>query len=637
MDNNMIGKILGERYEILEVIGSGGMAVVYKARCKLLNRFVAVKVLKEHLKTDTEVVKRFSTESRAAASLSHHNIVSVYDVGETPEGLNYIVMEYVDGVTLKRYIEGKGRLGWGEACQLAYQIAMALQCAHENGIVHRDIKPHNILLTRDRTLKVADFGIARTTGSDTVIASGNNGVLGSVHYISPEQARGGYVDARSDVYSLGVVLYEMLSGKVPFDGENPVSVALMKLENEPKDIRDTAVNIPDSVAAVVMKAISKDQGERYMNAAAMAYDLKEILDGSDVTMAIHKRTTQKKQTKKTKNKKSNTTSAVIVMSVILAVLFGVGAYFFFYGGGKEYQVPDLMNMTLEEAIELAQKEGFKIEEENITYEESDEFEEGTVMNQDPGANSFVKKREIKLVISIGENAGDIEVPNVVGYDYEKAKDVLKKANLKYKKIEEDSDEDENTVIRQSPKQGTMLGEGYEVILYVSNGKGKASPTPTETNKLTPVPKLEGEDYEDASDILKKSNLKLGNVSKEESDKPAGTIISQNPKSGSESPEGSYVNIVVSSGKKVEATPTHTATTKPSSEDGELKKKTFTILLPQTESGSVHVKVVANGKTIHDKTHSSSEGEIDIPVASKKDATVEVYFDGELKHTQVVKF
>ena len=223
----LVGTVLDNRYEILEMIGSGGMATVYKAKCRVLNRYVAIKVLKDSLKYDMDVVKRFNAESRAAAGLSHPNIVQVYDVSETG-GLDYIVMEYVDGITLKDYIKSKVALPWREACEFAVQIGKALECAHKNQIIHKDIKPHNILLTRDGMIKVADFGIAQAVTTETRVADNSN--LGSVHYISPEQGRGGYIDERSDIYSLGVVLYEMLTGKLPFDGENAVAIALMKLE-----------------------------------------------------------------------------------------------------------------------------------------------------------------------------------------------------------------------------------------------------------------------------------------------------------------------------------------------------------------------------------------------------------------------
>ncbi len=617
MDNNFIGRILGGRYEILEVIGSGGMATVYKAQCKLLNRYVAVKVLNDSLMDDEEVVKRFTTESRAAASMSHYNIVSIYDVGETEEGINYIVMELVEGETLKEYIEKKGALDWREACSFAVQIARALECAHKHEIIHRDIKPHNILITKDGTLKVADFGIARTTNSDTLVASKNAGVFGSVHYISPEQARGGYVDARSDVYSLGVVLYEMVSGKLPFNAENPVSVALMKLENAPQNIRELVPDLPDEVSDIIMKAIAKEQYIRYQSAKDMAYDLREFLDGHPINVVIPKTLDEKKKEKKKKNY-----GGIILLVAILAVVLGVGSYFIFSGGSKEYQVPDLMDKTIEEAISLAKEAGFEIDEENISFVVSDEFEEGKIMKQDPGANSYVKKnRDIKLVISSGLGEGDIEVPDVVGLEYAEAAAKLRAVKLKYEKFDENSSEfAQNQVIKQSPKSGTKVTEDYEIILYVSTGE----PEETEEAELVPVPNLVGKKYNDVAKILSDAGLKIGNVSREESDRPEGEIISQSPKSNSESPKGSYVNVVVSEGIK----PTPTA---------ELKRKTFTIQLPETESGTVHLKVVANSATIYDKLHQCSDEEVDIPVAAKSDATVQVYFDGELKLTKVVEF
>ena len=633
MEYNLIGKTLGDRYEILEIVGSGGMATVYKARCRLLNRFVVVKVLKESLKNDPEMEQRFKTEARAAASLSHHNIVSVYDVGETDSGLSYIVMEFVDGITLKEYIEERRFLSWREACEFAVQIAIALECAHRHGIVHRDIKPHNIILTKEHTLKVADFGIARTTSSETVVASGKSNVFGSVNYISPEQARGGYVDARSDIYSLGVVLYEMLTGKLPFRGDNPVSVALMKIENEPEDIREAADFIPDAVADIVMKAIAKEQYARYQSAEELAIDLREVLDSGKISR-IDKKEEEDEDMPSNKRRKSkqNKNLKLVVFSIVLAIIMGVGVYSFFYGGKKEYLVPNLIDKTLEEAIEIAQEADFKIDEDKITYEASDEYEEGKIMKQTPGAENYVKKNKpIEVVISSGLGDGNIEVPQVIGYDYAKAASMLRAAKLKYRKIEEDSSEYAlNEVINQSPKAGQKVTEGYVVILRVSTGNA-ASPSPTESAKMVPVPKLVGNMYENAENTLKTANLKLGNVSREESDKPEGVIISQSPKQGSESPEGSYVNIVVSSGQAAKETPTHTPTQEP------LSKKTLTIQLPQTDSGTVHVKIVANGSTIYDKQHQCSEGEVDVTVAGRTEAKVEVYFDGVLQTTKIVDF
>lgn len=621
MEYNSVGKILGGRYEILEVVGNGGMATVYKARCRLLNRYVAVKVLKETLKSDEEVVKRFITESRAAASMSHHNIVSVYDVGETEEGLNYIVMEFVDGMTLKEYIKSKGRLNGREAFEFAYQIARALECAHAHGIIHRDIKPHNIILTSDGTLKVTDFGIARTTTSNTVKMPGNGDIFGSVQYISPEQARGGYVDARSDIYSLGVVLYEMLTGRLPFDGDNAVSVAIQKLENEPEDIRNLTDDITDGEAEIVMKAISREQYKRYQTATEAADALKAVLDGFEQKSAKKRRSGAKKK----KNK-------IGIFAAVLAIVLGAASYVYFSGGTKEYEVPDLMDMTLEEAMLAAEEAGFKINEDKITYAVSEEYEEGKIMKQTPGANTYVRRRkQITLEISSGLGNGDIQVPNVIGMDYTKAVTELRKYNLKYKKTEEDSDKPFNEVINQSPKSGTAVTENYVVILHVSNGNAEPSASPAAEPETATVPKLTDTTLENAEVLIKNAGLKKGNVSKENSDKPEGTVISQSPKSGSESPRDSYVDLVISNGKAAEATQAPKETEEP------LKKKTLTIQLPQTESGSVHVEVLANGSKIYDNRHQCSEEKIDIQVAARRDAAVEVYFDGVLQLTKTVEF
>lgn len=657
--DNLVGMVLGDRYEILEKKGTGGMATVYKAHCRLLNRYVAIKVLKESLKTDPEIVKKFSVEAKAAAGLSHHNIVSVFDVGET-DGLSYIVMEYVDGITLKEYLNKNKVLDWRQACNFAIQIGLALEHAHKNGIIHRDIKPHNILVTDDLTLKVADFGIARAVSSETVVAGGD--ALGSVHYISPEQARGGYTDARSDIYSLGVVMYEMLTGRLPFDGDNPVSIAIMKLEKEPVDCKVINLEIPQEVSQIVMKAMAREQHARYQTVMDMVVDLKSILESSQVERGTitgmteripqipvreQPEETQRRRLHKGKKKKDKLATYLVVGSILLVLVLAGGTFAFMNWGKKEVQVPNLLNKTLEEALVEIKDTDFEIDEASINYEVSEEYEEGRIMLQNPGANTYVKKNtKIKLTISSGTEEGNIPVPELENKDFDAAVRLLKDAGLEYEKIEEESSTYElNYVISQVPKAGTKVSKGYKVILHVCTSKPEAN----EEEKV-PVPNVVGGDMAAADKKLKAVGLKLGNVKKEKSNKPEGTVISQNPTAGSESPKGSYVNIVISEGQAEEPTqtpeaspsptPNTTKTDPPKTQEpsGEPKRTNLTVVIPDDAGDTVQIKVVANGKTIYDKAHSKSDGQVVIPVESTKDsATVETYINGQKVSEKVVRF
>ncbi|MCX7715004.1 MAG: Stk1 family PASTA domain-containing Ser/Thr kinase [Clostridia bacterium] len=654
-DENLIGKMLGRRYEIIEKIGTGGMATVYKAKCHLLNRFVAVKVLREELKSDEEIVKKFNVESQSAASLSHHNIVSIYDVGEE-NGISYIVMEYVEGITLKEYIRQKKVLPWREACQFAEQICAALDHAHKKHIIHRDIKPHNILITHDLTLKVTDFGIARAVSSETLVVGST--ALGSVHYISPEQARGGYTDERSDIYSMGVVLYEMLTGKVPFDGENPVSIALMHIEKEAKNIKEINPDVPDNVVQIVIKAMAKEQHLRYQTAMAMLNDLKNAV-GEDYKKDNNKAESpaveeiggekmkkgKKPKVPKTPEQIKEDRLATILALITVIVILGVaaGTYLFIRAGTYEVQVPNLINMTLDEAKAAIKDTKFTIEEP-VSTEASDTVEAGRIISQDPGANESVKKNtKIKLVVSSGKStaAGDIEVPNVVNLSYDAAVKALKDKKLKYEKTEETSETvSENTVIRQSPESGTKVAENTVVKLYVSTGsKEKVS-----------VPDLSGETREKAENSLKLAGLQLGSVTKENSDSPVGTVIKQSPAKNSQVSKNSFVSIVLSSGPSQTEEPEKTSqpTTSPTKRPAATstanpvstaapKQKILTITFPEGYGDTINVKVVANGQTIYNKQHSKSEGGVRIPVQGTKDANVQIYLNGNLVEEKTIEF
>lgn len=626
----LVGTVLDNRYEILEMIGSGGMATVYKAKCRVLNRFVAIKVLKDSFKYDADVVKRFNAESRAAARLSHPNIVQVYDVSETG-GLDYIVMEYVDGITLKDYIKRRGVLPWKEARDFAIQIGKALECAHKNHIIHKDIKPHNVLLKRDGMIKVADFGIAQAVTTETRVADSSN--LGSVHYISPEQGRGGYVDERSDIYSLGVVLYEMLTGKLPFDGANAVAIALMKLEKEPEDCRKINPSIPDSIARIVMKAMSKEQFARYQTAGEMVADL-ETLNKSNIKpiMVRHDNPAPDKrgealqrieERRRKKEQESDNAKRVVltIVAVILAfvAVFAIGkvVYNLLTKPDKQYIVPDVKNMTLEEAQEALKAADMEVE---VIMQESAEVEKGHVIGQSISADTEVKgKRKIKIYVSSGvgetdvtdtveEDVKEVSVPKVTNMSKKDAEELLEKNKLKaeitYK--EHDSIEEDN-VISQSPAAGEKIKEGSVVKLVVSEGDGKVS-----------VPNLSGYTKEKAETELKNEGLVLGEVTEQENAAEKGTVVGQRVSAGSKTARGTKVNLTVSKG---------------------LPKKTLIVTIPRESPDIVHIKVVANDKTIHDKDHKKSEETVDIEVQAHTGAQVKVtaYIDGEAVQEKIMEF
>lgn len=627
----LIGRVLDSRYEIVEKIGTGGMATVYKAKCRVLDRYVAIKILKESLKYDPEVVKKFNTESRAAARLSHPNIVQVYDVSESGE-FDYIVMEYVDGITLKAFIQQRGKLPEDLACDICAQVGRALDCAHANGIVHRDIKPHNVLLTKDGIAKVADFGIAQATSSETMVAG--SGAMGSVHYISPEQARGGFTNERSDIYSLGVVLYEMLTGFVPFDGANPVAVALAKLENEPADIRTLNPLVSDNVAEIVMRAISKEQHSRYQSASAMVSDLEAAVGISGTapsennerfeTKRLNNQQTKDEYTMRrtTKRHKKTKNARLAVIGVAAAVIIGFITYFAMSGGAQEYPVPDLTGLTVEEAEEVLKEANLRLNED-IEYEENDEVEEGIIFRQQPGVDQYVKKnRKIKVTVSSLGEEGEKTVPDVENLKYDEAKKRIEKAGFKCVVVEEFSETIEfDYVIRQSPKEGTKLEEGKEVTIYVSGKEEQLI-----------VPQVIGETEDGARKKIAESGLSVGTVSAQEDESPKGTVIAQNPAAGTGVLKDSKVSFTISTGKEKEPTPTPTPTPTP-----ELKKKTLTINIPSGDTESVNIRAVANGREIYNKTHARSEQTVDIPVQASKDASVQVYIDGTLVADKIIQF
>lgn len=567
---NLEGRLLGNRYEIIKKIGNGGMATVYKARCHVLNRYVAVKVLKDEFTTDEEFIKRFNTEAQAVACFSHPNIVSVYDVG-TEGNLHYIVMELIQGKTLKEIIKEDGALSWKWSVNVAIQIASALEIAHKNNIVHRDIKPHNIIITEDGIAKVTDFGIAKSVSNSTITAFGTT--IGSVHYFSPEHARGGYTDAKSDLYSLGVVLYEMVTGKVPFDADTPVSVALKHMQEEAVEPRRINRTVPLAVNNIIMKAMKKDVNQRYQTATAMLKDLSlalktpnepiVVLDNEDTDFPTQKvsimnddmlearrnRTTRMNEEERKKSNEGNVFFSFIkrhkfissVLGLIILFIVSLTATSKIIGATKvkDIQTPKLVGMKQEEAKQLAESQGFIYEVAEEKYDT--EVEEGVIISQDPEykANFKIKeKSKISVVVSLGQQM--TKVPKVKGKKKDEAIEELEKKLLEYE-IEEIYDDkvEAGFVLEQDQKENEEVPAGTTVKLKVSLGIEKVQ-IPNVAN-----PKLKMTESE-AKKELEKIGLKVKVEYKEDTTKDDGIVLSQNKDAGTEVEKGSEITIVVNS-------------------------------------------------------------------------------------------
>ena len=561
---NLVGRVIGNRYEIIEKIGEGGMATVYKAKCNILKRYVAVKVLRDEFTTDEEFIKRFNTEAQAAASLTHPNIVSIYDVGHE-ENIYYIVMELVQGKTLKEIINEDGALPWKWALNVSIQVASALEMAHKNNIVHRDIKPHNIIITEDGIAKVTDFGIAKAVSNSTITAFGTT--IGSVHYFSPEHARGGYTDAKSDLYSLGVVMYEMLTGRVPFDADTPVSIALKHMQEKPIEPIKLNPTIPYAVNKIIMKAMEKDPNERYQSATEMLKDLSMALKNPEGDFVEQKDFTNQytqriptlgeqeyikndkieddEEQEEPKNKMSKKKKIIITIAIILGIIlipiigfFGTKALMD-AGVPKDVDLPNLVGKTLEEANK-------EIEGTDITLEQTEEFnadvEAGKIISQDPPyVDGYTVKENstIKIVISKGTEKAVVE--NVKGKTYEEAVQILEKENLKVERVDQTSQTVEaGIVIDQEPGEDEEVNAGDTVKLYVSSGTGI---------EQVEVENVVGKTEEEATSILTKAGLKVNVGYKEDSSKATDIVLSQDVTAGEKVDEGTTVTIVVNTYRK----------------------------------------------------------------------------------------
>ena len=556
----MSSKLLLGRYEVIEKIGEGGMSVVYKAKDRLLNRYVAIKILRPEFIRDEQFVENFRKESQAAAGLSHPNIVNVYDVGK--EGnIHFIVMELIDGKSLSQVIEEKGKLDYNEAISIAKQVASALSLAHKNQIIHRDVKPHNILITNSGTAKLADFGIARAVSRES-LAEGSEKIMGSVHYFSPEQARGAYVDERSDIYSLGIVLHEMLTGKVPFDGDNPISIALMHINNPIPSVCEFVKGIPPQLEKVIEKATQKYQSDRYKSADEVIEDLDNIdfitkvMGSSIFAEEVERKSSEKleeidlsKLAEETEEKKpvNKTKLFIIIASVIifLAGIVGLGFMMGWFGGNNgEIEVPNFSGMTIDQAEQKAEELGLVIEEGQEVY--SPNYEKGKITSQSVSKGTKVSEGKVITVnISLGKKDG--VVPDIVGKDYKKAKKELEQYGFELGVVVKvTSTKPENTILTQSIKAGDTADKGTVIDVEVSDGKGK---------EMKVVPMLIGKDVDQAKSEILAAGFKVGNISYEENAQyPKNAVTSQQYIAGSELEEGTKIDITISKGAPNNPTP-----------------------------------------------------------------------------------
>ena len=636
---NLVGQVIGNRYEILEKIGEGGMATVYKARCNILKRYVAVKVLREEFTTDEEFIKRFNTEAQAAASLIHPNIVSIFDVGRE-DNIYYIVMELVQGKTLKEIVNEDGVLPWKWSVNIAIQVASALETAHKNNIVHRDIKPHNIIITEDGIAKVTDFGIAKAVSNSTITAFGTT--IGSVHYFSPEHARGGYTDAKSDIYSLGVVMYEMLTGRVPFDADTPVSIALKHMQEKPVEPMKLNPSIPFAINKIIMKAMEKEPNLRYQNATEMLKDLSMALkdpEGGFVKSNAEKlqytqrvpvlgeepQEEMKKENKKGKLskyfKKHPTAKKIWIAMIIIALIILIPLAGFFgvqallkAGQPKDINLPNFVGQTLAEAKVTLGETKLTLETEEVF---NDEVEVGKIISQEPSYSEGTTVKEnttVKLKISKGSEM--IDMIKVVGMTYEEAEQKLKdEMHLNIEKKEETSKTvEKDIVLKQDIEEGKQIKVGETVTLTVSIGTGL---------KDVVMPYVIGDTEEEAKKKL--TDLTVIVAYEEDMSKANGKVLKQSIEAGTTVEEKSKVTITVN---KIEEIKT-----------GMVKINVQSLLgdkavIQRDEAGieinpTVKVKVTVDGDNQYEEEKRKDETSLVVEVHGKHTVTVKVWIGDQM--------
>ena len=651
------GRLLGNRYEIIEKIGSGGMATVYKAKCHVLNRYVAIKILRDEFTTDEEFIKRFEVEAQSAASITHPNIVSVYDVG-VDGNLYYIVMELIKGKTLKEIItEEKGPLPWKWSVNIASQIASALETAHKNHIIHRDIKPHNIIITEDGVAKVTDFGIAKAVSNSTITAFGTT--IGSVHYFSPEHARGGFTDEKSDLYSLGVVMYEMLTGKVPFDADTAVSIALKHMQEEAKPPIEVNPNVPVAVNDIIIKALRKDTNLRYQNATAMLLDLKRALkepngdfvDNNDYqdfptqrisTIGLEEERSAKSTNAKN-NKKPNKFAQFIKNHKVLSSIVGLILLFVITLGltvgisnarrPKEVAIPNLVGKTVDEAKQILTENKLNYVEDSSEYNTT--YPAGQIISQTPNfvdGRKIKQNTDVKVVVSLGTET--TTVPKLKGLTKDEAEDAAKSSKIKLEFVDEISKTVEaGVIIKQEKDEGETVNAGDTVKVYVSIGTGI---------KQVAVVSVLYKDEETAKQTLQDLGLTVNVEYGEDKTRGNGVVLKQNIESGKTVDEGSTITITVN---KLAELKTGTVTINVKSITGfqdtyeETTKNNNTVagstetVKKENKAQDVTLKVTVDGEQVYKNSVKENNTAVKVDnVSGTGRVQIKVYIDDTLKRT-----
>lgn len=651
--DRFIGKRLDGRYEIHELIGVGGMAYVYKAYDRVEGRWVAIKILKEEFSNNSDFLRRFRNESKAIAVLNHPNIVKVYDVSFGDQ-IQYIVMEFIDGITLKEYIEQEGTIRWQEAVHFTTQILMALECAHEKGIIHRDIKPQNIMLLQDGSIKVADFGIARFLQSETQTMTDK--AIGSVHYIAPEQASGDYITDKADIYSVGVMLYEMLTGKLPFVADNAVSVALMQLQAKPVMPRELNPSIPRGLEQITMRAMEKNPVDRFQSAGEMLDDLDEFRRNPNIVFHYDLQTANARydasrsmeaydasrqapaynddyeyEEELVRSRRSAKGAMVVKGVLAAAIIVGLAVaviYFLNYwnnrpeAGDDLLEMPNLVGQLYEDVIANEEYADFNIQ---VREGNDPDLQPGEIMNQDPAAGIMVKKdADVELLVNGG--VGQVEVPDVVTdhMTLEEAKQAIEDAGLdSHAENVADDEVEVGRVISTNPEPGTMVDSGSTVTLRVSTGPAE---------EMVTVPEgLVGDTLANVSAKLEEAGLVVGNVNRDDtSTLTVDTVISLSPNEGSEISKGSTVDITVSSGK------------------GATKTLSTSIPLPSSVSEDITLEVYRNGTKVTTDTvnpaygssyslsFTGTSGSETVVVTLNSQTYMELQFDFDTQSVQVTR-